>query len=128
MCFNNRISNLNLNTKWQVQQKKLKTVRGSYAGLDLSIQTKNLVSTPFKPCNVEQIFALTRTAAALFLNFLVQKAEQNKIEKTQRSHKYTWSGSSLPRSSLLAWPDRSGTAALSSGPARTQKNRLFYLG
>jgi hypothetical protein len=36
----NRISTLTLNIKSKAQQKKIKTIRGSYTGLDLSIRNK----------------------------------------------------------------------------------------
>jgi hypothetical protein len=36
----NRVTTLTLNIKLKTQQKKLKTIRGSYTGLDLSIHDK----------------------------------------------------------------------------------------
>jgi hypothetical protein len=36
----NRISDLNLNIKRKMQQKKIKTIRGSFTGLDLSVHAK----------------------------------------------------------------------------------------
>jgi hypothetical protein len=36
----NQVQNLYINIKWQAQPKKLNTIRGSYAGLDLSINAK----------------------------------------------------------------------------------------
>jgi hypothetical protein len=36
----NRVTALTLNIKSKIKQKKLKTIRGSYTGLDLSIHDK----------------------------------------------------------------------------------------